>query len=48
MSKNEADIEADISAVIDRKESLTLMAPMLIAEGSSHRGDPNPPPNIAT
>ena len=39
MSKNQADIEADISAVIDRHEALALMEPLLIAEGSRHRGE---------
>lgn len=39
MSKNEADIEADISAVVDRGETLALMEPLLIAEGSRHRGE---------
>jgi len=32
------DIEADISAVVDRKEPVELMAPLLISEGSRHRG----------
>jgi Fic family protein len=39
MSDDKADMEADISAVIDRKESLALMEPLLIAEGSRHRGE---------
>src|SRR6266508_3998034 len=39
MSDNKADIEADISAVIDRKETVALMEPLLIAEGSRHRGE---------
>ena len=39
MSKNEADIETDILAVMDRQETLALMEPMLIAEGSRHRGE---------
>ncbi|MGH7853728.1 MAG: Fic family protein [Candidatus Binatia bacterium] len=39
MSQNKADIEADISAVEDRKETVALMAPLLIAEGSPHRGE---------
>jgi len=39
MSKNESDIEADISAVMDRGETLALMEPLLIAEGSRHRGE---------
>ena len=34
MSKDETDTEADISAVIDRREALALMEPLLIAEGS--------------
>lgn len=39
MSDNKADMEADISPVMDRKESLALMEPLLIAEGSRHRGE---------
>src|SRR6266704_387398 len=39
MSDNQADIEADVSAVIDRKETVALMEPLLIAEGSRHRGE---------
>ncbi|MBM2803488.1 MAG: cell filamentation protein Fic [Deltaproteobacteria bacterium] len=39
MSKNEADIETDILAVMDRQETLALMEPLLIAEGSRHRGE---------
>jgi len=38
MSETKADIEADISAVLDRGEALALMEPLLIAEGSLHRG----------
>ncbi|MSP39135.1 MAG: Fic family protein [Deltaproteobacteria bacterium] len=37
MSQNEADILADISTLEDREESLALMEPLLIAEGSRHR-----------
>jgi hypothetical protein len=36
---DKADIEPDISVVIDRKETVTLMEPLLIAEGSRHRGE---------
>jgi Fic family protein len=36
---HEADIEADISAVMDRNETVALMEPLLIAEGSRHRGE---------
>jgi len=36
---DKADIEPDISAVIDRQESVNLMEPLLIAEGSRHRGE---------
>jgi Fic family protein len=36
---DKADIELDISAVIDRKEAVALMEPLLIAEGSRHRGE---------
>jgi len=32
-------MEADIEAVMDRKEDLALMEPLLIAEGSRHRGE---------
>jgi Fic family protein len=38
MGSHKADIEPDISAVTDRQESVTLMEPLLIAEGSRHRG----------
>ncbi len=38
MSRIDADIEADISAAPDRKESLSLMEPLLIGENSRHRG----------
>src|SRR5574342_454745 len=34
-----ADIEPAISAVIDRRETVMLMEPLLIAEGSRHRGE---------
>jgi Fic family protein len=36
--ETKAEIEADILAVIDRGEALALMEPLLIAEGSPHRG----------
>ena len=39
MASSKADIEPDISGVIDRQESVTLMEPLLIAEGSRHRGE---------
>lgn len=38
MGSLKADMEPDISAVTDRQESVTLMEPLLIAEGSRHRG----------
>ncbi len=38
MAKNEADIKEDISAAVDRGESLGLMEPLLVAERSSRRG----------
>lgn len=38
MDKNEADIKADMTAVADRNEALSLMEPLLIAEASPHRG----------
>jgi len=37
MINDKADIEPDISGVMDRKETVTLMEPLLIAEGSRHR-----------
>ncbi len=37
MSKFESDMKADISSVLDRREDLALMEPLLIAEGSRHR-----------
>jgi len=39
MSDNKPDMEAAILAVMDRKESPALMEPLLIAEGSRHRGE---------
>jgi Fic family protein len=39
MVENRVDIEADILAVIDRGEAVALMEPLLIAEGSRHRGE---------
>jgi Fic family protein len=36
--ETKAEIEADILAVMDRGEALALMEPLLIAEGSPHRG----------
>ena len=39
MTEPEADIKADISAVMDSHESVALMEPMLVAQGSQHRGD---------
>ena len=39
MSESKADMEVDISAVMDGDEAVALMEPMLIAEGSRHRGD---------
>jgi len=39
MTGEKADIKADISAVMDNHESVALMEPMLIAQGSRHRGD---------
>src|SRR5450759_440731 len=37
MASREEDIEADIKAVKDRGETVSLMEPLLIAEGSRHR-----------
>jgi hypothetical protein len=39
MIDDKADIEPDISAVIDRKETVALMKPLLIAEGSRRRSE---------
>lgn len=39
MPETRADIKADISAVMDGHESVALMEPMLIAEGSRQRAD---------
>ena len=39
MINDKADIEPDISAVMDRKETVALMEPLLIAEGSRHRSE---------
>jgi Fic family protein len=39
MPETRADIKADISAVIGSHESVALMEPMLLAEGSPQRGD---------
>lgn len=39
MDRSKPDIEADILPFIDRQESVTLMEPLLIAEGSRHRGE---------
>jgi Fic family protein len=38
MAKDKADIKADISAVVDRGESVGLMGPMRLGEDSRHRG----------
>lgn len=37
MTRTKVDIKADIGAAVDRGESLTLMEPLLIGEGSRHR-----------
>jgi Fic family protein len=37
MARKEADLEADIKAAKDRDESISLMEPLLIGEGSRHR-----------
>ena len=39
MSESKPDMEADISAATDGGEAVALMEPMVIAEGSRHRGD---------
>ena len=37
MAKSDADMEADIKAVADRGEPVSLMEPLLLGEGSRHR-----------
>lgn len=37
MAKSDTDIEADIKAVADRGEPVSLMEPLLLGEGSRHR-----------
>ncbi len=39
MSRTEADIKQDTRAVVDRGDAVTLMEPLVIPEGSRHRGD---------
>ena len=39
MAKNGADIEADIKTAEDRGETVSLMEPILIGEGSRHRAE---------
>src|SRR5262245_35168498 len=39
MASKKADIKADMSAVADGGESTSLMAPLLIGEGSRHRAE---------
>ena len=39
MSRKEADIKPDIIAVVDRGDTVTLMEPLVIPEGSRHRGE---------
>src|SRR5690242_356983 len=36
-TQNEADTKADMKAAVDRGESISLMEPLLIGEGSRHR-----------
>jgi len=38
MSKDKADIKADMKEVIDRGEDIAIMEPLQISDGSSHRG----------
>ena len=38
MTKQKADMEADLQAVVDRGEAGSMMEPLLISEGSRHRG----------
>ena len=37
MAELDADMEADIKAVADRGEPVSLMEPLLLGEGSRHR-----------
>ena len=39
MPTSGGDIESDIKAASDRGETVAMMEPMLIAEGSSYRPD---------
>jgi hypothetical protein len=39
MAKNETGKQADISAVADRGEAVTMMEPLLVSEESRHRGE---------
>jgi hypothetical protein len=39
MIKDKADMERDISTVMDRNETVVLMEPPPIAEGSRHRSE---------
>ena len=39
MNKTDADIKADIIEVVYREESLSMMEPLLLSEGSRHRGE---------
>lgn len=39
MALREADIKPDIGAAVDRGEAPTLMEPLVIPEGSHHRGE---------
>ena len=39
MNQSDTDVEPDISPVTDGGEAVALMEPMLIAEGSAHRGE---------
>ena len=38
MEDKKADIKADISTATDRNEELQLMEPLVLSEGSRHRG----------
>jgi len=39
MGNDKADIEADLTAVVDRGECTSLMMPLLVGEGSRHRAE---------
>ncbi len=41
MSDSDADTETDITAAVDRQESVGLMEPMVVHDGSPHKAGLN-------